>query len=154
MAKKQEYLYSVLKFDRSLQQIGADEPLGVLVQEHSSKGDTLFLVYTNPSFTQSVSEVGQSVLASLPQLVAKQVEEFSGPREQLLDWFVASNRWNLYFADVQRTTSVKPIREVAFGLFEKKIAKPREPAEQIHEGARAAVRGFFEQVPLATAVGA
>src|SRR5437899_117588 len=105
MAKKQEYLYSVLKFDRSLQQIGADEPLGVLVQEHSPKGDTLFLVYTDPSFTQSVSEVGQSVLATLPQLLVKQLEQFSGPREQLLDWFAASNRWNLSFANVQRTKS-------------------------------------------------
>ena len=145
---KRQYAYSVLQFQRSLRERGTFEPLGVIVQDQSDKEMSLFLVYSDPTTPTGISDVGQSVLASLPQLVAKQVEEFVGSPDHLLDWLAQSNRGNVLLGSVQHTEAAKPVAEVAFDLFSRQVQQVRGDRPSSHVRARPTMRGFFENMPV------
>ena len=145
---KQEYVYSVLQLQRSLRERSAFEPLGVLVLGRSAreKEMTLFFVYADPATVTGISDVGRSVLASFPQLVAGQVREFFGSPNRVLEWLADSNRGNVLLGPIQHTRSDKPVAEMAFELFNR--LRPVDTDAETTSHGRPSVRGFFENLTV------
>jgi hypothetical protein len=146
---KREYAYSIIFVQRSLRDADAPQPLGIIVQDQSDEEKGLFLVCSDRSPSQNISGVAQSVVSSLPQLVAKQVDEFAGPHDRLLEWLTQSNRGNVFFGPVQRTKSSADIADTAFELYAEQVETARARQSLSIESPRVGVRGFFENLPLA-----
>ena len=142
-----KYRYSILHFQPSLHEGGTAVPVAVIV----SDGYKLVILGRAPFAPEGISQVGVSVLAELPRIVKRQLEGFK-QGEDPFRMLAAENRWSLFLSPTQEIREEGSLHDVAHDLFGS-IA----PGEKSALGQRKAARtqvggGWFEVLPISSAV--